>query len=55
MDLYTPVTADYKKGDNKFTGKIDKVTVELKKMNASDEEAAVKATSEAVKFAVDRK
>jgi arylsulfatase len=24
MDLYTPVTADYKKGDNRFTGKINK-------------------------------
>jgi arylsulfatase len=34
MDLYTPVTADYKKGDNKFTGKIDKVTIALKKTNA---------------------
>jgi arylsulfatase A-like enzyme len=55
MDLYTPVTADYKKGDNKFTGKINKVTVELKKMNASDEEAAKKAESEGVKFAVDQK
>jgi arylsulfatase len=55
MDLYTPVTPDYKKGDNKFTGKINKVTVELKKMNASDEEAAKKASSEAVKFAVDQK
>jgi arylsulfatase len=55
MDLYTPVTEDYKKGDNKFTGKINKVTVELKKMNASDEEAAKKAESEAVKFAVDQK
>jgi arylsulfatase len=34
VDLYTPVTADYNKGDNKFTGKIDKVTIELKKTNA---------------------
>jgi arylsulfatase A-like enzyme len=34
MDLYTPVTPDYKKGDNKFTGKIDKVTIDLKKANA---------------------
>jgi arylsulfatase A-like enzyme len=34
MDLYTPVTSDYPKGDNKFTGKIDKVTIELKKTNA---------------------
>ena len=36
MDLYTPVTSDYKKGDNKFTGKINKVTTDLKKTNAPD-------------------
>ena len=30
MDGGTPVTDDYKERDNKFTGKIDKVTVELK-------------------------
>jgi arylsulfatase A-like enzyme len=34
MDLYTPVTPDYPKGNNKFTGKIDKVTIDLKKTNA---------------------
>jgi arylsulfatase A-like enzyme len=39
MDLYTPVTSDYAKGNNKFTGKIHKVTVNLKKMNATEEEA----------------
>ena len=33
-DLYTPVTSDYAKGNNKFTGKIDKVTIDLKKTNA---------------------
>ncbi len=30
MDNATPVTKDYKKNDNEFTGKISKVTVELK-------------------------
>jgi arylsulfatase A-like enzyme len=30
IDGETPVTDDYKEGDNKFTGKIHKVTVELK-------------------------
>jgi arylsulfatase A-like enzyme len=30
LDGETPVTADYKQGDNKFTGKINKVTVDLK-------------------------
>jgi arylsulfatase A-like enzyme len=34
MDLYTPVTSDYPKGNNKFTGKINKVTIDLKKTNA---------------------
>lgn len=29
MDLYTPVTTDYAQGNNKFTGKISKVTVNL--------------------------
>jgi arylsulfatase A-like enzyme len=30
LDEATPVTEDYKERDNKFTGKIDRVTVELK-------------------------
>jgi len=30
LDGETPVTEDYKLGDNKFTGKIQKVTIELK-------------------------
>ena len=34
MDLYTPVTPDYKKGDDKFTGKINKVTIDLKKIDS---------------------
>ena len=42
-DLYTPVTSDYAKGNNKFTGTIDKVTIDLKKMNSADEAAAKKA------------
>jgi hypothetical protein len=39
VDLYTPVTSDYAKGNNKFTGKINRVTIDLKKMNAAEEEA----------------
>jgi hypothetical protein len=35
IDLYTPVTSDYAKGNNKFTGTIEKVTVDLKKTNAA--------------------
>mgnify|MGYP000560158434 CR=1 FL=1 len=30
LDNATPVTEEYKQGDNEFTGKIAKVTVELK-------------------------
>ena len=29
MDLYTPVTPDYTQNDNKFTGTIKKVTVDV--------------------------
>ncbi len=36
-DLYTVVTDDYKVGDNKFTGKINKVTIQLGKSNLSEE------------------
>jgi hypothetical protein len=39
VDLYTPVTSDYAKGNNKFTGKINKVTIDLKKTNALTETA----------------
>jgi len=44
-DLYTPVTSDYAKGNNKFTGTIEKVTIDLKKMNSADEDAAKKAAA----------
>ena len=30
LDLYSPVTSAYAKGDNQFTGKIKKVTVAVK-------------------------
>ncbi len=43
MDLYTPVTSDYTKGDNKFTGKIEKVTIDLKKTNALTDAAKKEA------------
>jgi len=45
VDLYTPVTADYAKGNNQFTGTIDKVTIDLKKMNAANEATAEKAAA----------
>ena len=36
-NLYTVVSDDYKVGDNKFTGKIDKVTIQVGKSNLSEE------------------
>ena len=36
-NLYTAVTDDYKVGDNKFTGKINKVTIQVGKSNLSEE------------------
>ena len=43
MDEGTPVTEDYKERDNKFTGKIDKVTIELKEMKTADLDEAEQA------------
>ena len=53
MDLYTPVTSDYAKGDNKFTGKINKVTIDLKKTNALTEAAEKNAEEKEGEDAVD--
>jgi hypothetical protein len=44
MDDATPVTTDYKERDNAFTGKILKVTVDVKPIGA-----AVKAEADAAK------
>jgi hypothetical protein len=30
LDLYSPVTSAYAKGDNQFSGKIKKVTIAVK-------------------------
>ena len=43
----TPVTEDYKEGDNKFTGKIHSVTIDLKEMKAADAEVEQHVVSEA--------
>jgi arylsulfatase A-like enzyme len=45
-DDATPVTEDYKAYDNKFTGKILKVTVDVKAMGAGEKAAASKASAE---------
>ena len=50
MDDATPVTTDYKERDNSFTGKILKVTVEVKPIGA-----AVKAQADAAKHETDVK
>jgi arylsulfatase A-like enzyme len=47
QDDATPVTEDYKEGDNKFTGKIHKVTIELKDMKAAQTETEQQAVREA--------
>ncbi len=52
MDLYSAVTPDYAKGDNQFTGKIQKVTVELKKTNALPEAARKEVEEQAAKNAL---
>jgi arylsulfatase len=52
-DLYTPVTSDYAKGNNKFTGKIDKVTIDLKNTNALSEAAKKEAEKKEGEDALD--
>jgi arylsulfatase len=47
MDDGTPVTEDYKEGNNKFTGKIEKVTIDLKEMKAADKGEAEQSRKEA--------
>ena len=45
MDEGTPVSEDYKQRDNKFTGTIQKVTIDLKDMktaNAEEEQRVVR-------------
>src|SRR4029077_13915289 len=43
----TPVTDDYKEGNNKFTGKINSVTIDLKEMKAADAGVEQHVVSEA--------
>ena len=47
LDGATPVTADYKEGDNAFTGKILKVVVDVKPMGIAEKAAAENAQQEA--------
>jgi arylsulfatase len=53
MDLYTPVTSDYPTGKNQFPGKIDKVTIDLKKANAPTEAARKEVEGKEAKAALD--
>ena len=43
----TPVTEDYKEGNNKFTGTIYKVTIDLKEMKAANAEEEQRVIHEA--------
>jgi arylsulfatase len=47
MDEGTPVTEDYKEGNNKFTGKINSVTIDLKEMKAANAEVEQQTMREA--------
>ena len=47
QDDATPVSSDYKEGDNAFTGKILKVVVDVKPMGAAQKAEADKAQQEA--------
>jgi arylsulfatase len=47
MDEGTPVTEDYKEGNNKFTGTIYKVTIDLKEMKAANAEEEQRVIHEA--------
>jgi arylsulfatase A-like enzyme len=53
VDLYTPVTSDYAKGKNKFTGKINKVTIDLQKTNALTQAAKKDAEGKEAQVALD--
>ena len=47
MDKGTPVTEDYKEGENTFTGKIHSITIDLKEIKAVNAEVEQHAVSEA--------
>jgi len=49
MDDATPVTEDYKANENKFTGKIIKIVLEVKPMGQGVQAAAAKAGAEAAR------
>jgi arylsulfatase len=49
MDEATPVIEDYQPRDTKFTGKILKVTVDVKEMGAGEKAAANTANAEAAR------
>ena len=47
LDAATPVTADYKEGDNSFTGRILKVVIDVKPMGVAEKAEAENAQREA--------
>ena len=46
LDDAMPVTEDYKRGDNAFTGRIHKVTIDVKEMGAGAKAQAAKTAAE---------
>jgi arylsulfatase A-like enzyme len=48
LDAATPVTADYKEGDNSFTGRILKVVIDVKPMGVAEKAEAENAQREAM-------
>ncbi len=51
VDEGTPVTEDYKAGDNQFTGRIYKVTIDVKPVGAGIKDQADKAAQQ---FLIDK-
>ena len=47
VDDATPVTTDYKERDNTFTGKIHKVTIDVKEIGKAEKAEEAKAKAEA--------
>jgi hypothetical protein len=47
LDGATPVSTDYKEGENTFTGKILKVVVDIKPLGVAEKAGAGKALQEA--------
>ena len=54
MDLYSNVSPDYAKGENSFTGKIKKITIEVKNANEMSDAAKKEAAEKEAQNALDK-